>query len=186
MKQFRQYMVCLLVAASLSLFIVNAAWWVRSYFMADVVMRLSTDKPPGSPTAQPAMPYVARRIFGFAVMRGRIQAGYARESYASFTLVPDGWTRKSVPTRLAMGSRAPWRTLGFGYSHDVLPANLVVTENGAPIQGQAAAQPLAQSWNLWVPCWFIALMTAIGPVLWFRNWSKRYHERHGANPNKRR
>jgi hypothetical protein len=171
MKQFGQIVVYLLVAVSVSLFIVNAVWWVRSYFMADVVIRLSTDKPPGVPTTQPAMPYVARRILGFAAMRGRVQAGYAKESYASFTLVPDGWTRKSVPTRLAMAAKAPWITLGFGYSHDVLPANVVVTENGVPIHDPATAPPLAESWNLWVPCWFIAILTAIGPVTWFRKRS---------------
>lgn len=182
----KQGAICVLVAASLTLFIVNAAWWARSYFMADVIVRLSTDKPPGISTTQPAMPYASRRILAFAPMRGRIQIGYTRQAQASFTLLPDGWMKQSVPTRMVMGSKAPWKTLGFGYDHQVVPAEVVLTENGVPIQGPATAQPLAESWNVWLPCWFIALLTGIGPVIWFRKWSRRYYERHGFELKKAR
>jgi hypothetical protein len=140
---------------------------------------LSTDSPGGISATGPARSYKARRILAFAPMRGRIQIGYTRESYAHFTLVPDGWMRKSIPTRLVMATKAPWKTLGFGYSHDVLPARVVVTENGVPVQDPPTAQPLAESWSVWLPCWFIALLTAIGPVTWFRKEFSRYDERRG-------
>ena len=176
MKRFRWLAIDLLAAVCLVLFVANAAWWVRSYFMADVVIRLATDKPAGAST-QPSINFTSRRILAFAPMRGRVQVGYTRESYAHFTLVPDGWMRQSVPTRLVMAARAPWKTLGFGYSHDVLPASVVVTENGVPVQDPATAQPLAEAWNVWVPCWFIAVLTAMIPVIWYRRWSKRFLER---------
>jgi len=179
MKRFARIAISLLVAFSLVLFVANAAWWARSYFMADVIVRLSTDKPPGAPTTRLAVSYFARRILAFAPMRGRLQIGYTIQSHASFTLLQDGWMRQSVPTRLVMASKAPWKSLGFGYDHQVIPAEVVLTENGVPVQDPAAAPPLAESWNAWVPCWFIALLTAIGPVIWFRNWSRRYNKRRG-------
>ncbi len=180
MKRFGRIAIGVLAAVSLALFTANAAWWARSYFMADVILRLSTDNPPGVSRTQPATRYVARRIMAFAPMRGRVQIGYSRQSRASFTLLPDGWMSQSVPTRMVMASKAPWKTLGFGYDHQVVPVDVIVTENGVPIQGPATAQPLAESWNLWVPCWFIAVLTAIGPVVWFRKWSKRYYQGHGV------
>jgi hypothetical protein len=177
MRQFVRVVIYLLVAASLAVFVVNAAWWARSYFMADVILRLSTDKPSGAPATHPAVPYRARRIFAIAPMRGRLQIGYARQARASFTLLPDGWMRQSVPTRLVMGSRAPWKKLGFGYAHDVAMPSVVVTENGAPINDPATVAPLAESWNVWVPCWFIALLTVVGPVIWFRSGLRHFRER---------
>jgi hypothetical protein len=177
MKRFGRLAIEILTVMSAVLFVANAAWWVRSYFMADVLLHLATDKPAGVPTTGPATPYVGRRILALAPMRGRVQVGYTRESYAHFTLVPDGWMRQSVPTRLVMGIKAPWKTLGFGYSHDVLPATVVLTENGVPVQGPAAATPLAEAWNVWVPCWFIALLTVLLPVMWFRAWTARYHSK---------
>jgi len=174
MKRLGLLAIDLCTAVCLVIFVANAAWWVRSYFMADVVMRLATDKPAGASTTHPAMAFTSRRILAFAPMRGRIQVGYTRESYAHFTLVPDGWMRQSIPTRLVMATRAPWRTLGFGYSHDVFPASVVVTENGVPVQDPATTPPLAEAWNVWVPCWFVAVLTGILPAIWYRKWLARF------------
>lgn len=170
MKRIARLAISLLVAVSLVLFIANAAWWVRSYFVADFVMHLSTDKPAGASTTKPAMTYRSRKMLAFAPMRGRVQIGYMTNSHSGITLLPDGWMRKSVPTRMVMASQASWKTLGFGYYHETVPADVVVTINGAPVQESA---PLAESWDVWVPCWFIAVLTAVIPALWLRSQSQR-------------
>ena len=154
-------------AISLLLFLVNVAIWARSCMRADVILHVGMMKD-GSPLSAASPPtMVSRRVMLLASIRGRYRIGLTRASFDRSGAVHDGWMHASAPVSQVETPAPPLKTLGFCWQHVEEPSPIVITQNGVPVEN-TSLPPRLESWVFWIPCWFIALLTIVHPILWLR------------------